>query len=114
MSRLFYRVCNIETKQGLWYNQAGDFTGLIHDRYNFCMHNALKMNFDPEIVGWLSATDDLQALYQWFPVEDIHRLQQFGYFLHEYHAKDIRFYERFQHLIINQATSIVGRRIIFG
>ena len=27
----FYRVSNVETQQGLWYNFNGEFTGLIHN-----------------------------------------------------------------------------------
>ena len=39
----FYRVCNISTKQGLWYDTQGEFTGLIHGDFNFCLNNQLKM-----------------------------------------------------------------------
>ena len=31
----FYRVCNTDTQQGLWYHFDGKFTGLIHDDFNF-------------------------------------------------------------------------------
>jgi hypothetical protein len=104
-SNTFYRVCHKKTLQGLWYDYKGDFTGLIHDRFDFCTNTDLRMDFDPEIVGWLSATDSLEKLWQWFSKEDILKLQRRGWYIHRFEAKDVKFYERFQHLIINQETS---------
>lgn len=46
----FYRVCNNQSKQGLWYNFDGTFTGLIHDEFSFCQNATLRMDFDPELV----------------------------------------------------------------
>jgi len=110
--KTFYRVCNDGSSQGLWYDYAGEFTGLIHGRFNFCKNNELKMDFDPEIVGWLSAVENLDDLYQWFTVDDIKRLQEFGWFIHEYESSKWSFYERFQHSIISQAHSKPTKRII--
>ena len=107
----FYRVCHIDTQQGLWYSQEGDFLGLIHNEFRFCKNNELRMDFDPDIVGYLSATPSLEELYLWFPREDILRLQECGWYIHEYEAEDHKFYERFQHTIINQDTSKVVRII---
>lgn len=103
--KIFYRVGNLETSQGLWYDTQGIFTGLIHNEFNFCKNNELKMDFDPELVGWLSATDTTTHLFEWFPREDIINLQKQGWFIHVYEAVDYKFYERFQHLIIKQETS---------
>jgi hypothetical protein len=111
MSKTFYRVCHKETLQGLWYAYDGDFTGLIHDKFDFCANRELQMEFDETIVGWLSATDSLESLWKWFTKEDIIRLQQHGWYVHEFHAEDVRFYERFQHLIIKQETSKVIKLI---
>ena len=33
------------------------------------------------------------------------KLQEFGWFIHEFEANDIKFYERFQHNVIKQNTS---------
>lgn len=108
---IYYRVCHKETLQGLWYSFDGKFTGLIHEDFNFCQNRDLKMDFDPEIVGWLSATDSLESLWRWFSQEDIKRLQKHGWYVHEFRAKEVKFYERFQHLIIKQSTSQVTRII---
>ncbi len=105
MKTTFYRVCNTRTQQGLWYDLKGEFTGLIHDRFNFCKHTDLKMDYDPELVGYLSATDSLEGLYNWFSKEDIIQLQIHDYVIHKYEAKDFKFYERFQHQVINQESS---------
>ena len=66
MKKVFYRVANTETEQGLWYDFKGQFTGLIHSKFDFCMNTKLPMPFDPNIVGWLSATDTLEDLFNWF------------------------------------------------
>jgi len=70
----FYRVNHEHTQQGLWYEFNGNFSGLIHNEFNFCTNNQLKMDFDPELVGWLSATDSLESLWNWFTMEDIIKL----------------------------------------
>ena len=107
----FYRVCNKETLQGLWYDYKGQFTGLIHEEFGFCTNTKLEMDFDPEIVGWLSATDSLDTLWKWFTKEDIIELQKHGWYIHEFEAVDVKFYDRFQHQVINQETSKVLRVI---
>lgn len=107
----FYRVSNLETQQGLWYDFKGNFTGLIHDKFNFCQNNQLKMDFDEELIGYLSATPDLETLFVWFTKNDILQLQEHGYYIHEYKTDDYKFYERFQHHVINQEKSIIIRQI---
>jgi hypothetical protein len=108
----FYRVCNPLTEQGLWYDFQGQFTGLIHDWFKFCQNHELRMDYDPEICGYLSAVESLEDLYKWFSVEDIKKLQEHGWAIHEYQASNYKFYERFQHPIICQKTSILTKRII--
>lgn len=111
MKKIFYRVCHEDYLMGLWYSYTGNFTGLIHDDFDFCANSSLKMDFDPELVGWLSATDNLEDLYHWFPKQDIERLQNFGWYIHEFEAADYKFYEKFQHLVISQETSKLIRKI---
>lgn len=48
MSKLYYRIAHEETQQGLWYDSKGNFTGLIHNKFNFCMNTNLQMPFDPD------------------------------------------------------------------
>lgn len=111
--RTFYRICKPETGQGLWYDTSGEFTGLIHSAYDFCKAAALPMPFDPDLVGWLSATESQEEFYNWFSRDEVFRLQQFGYYIHLYEATDIKFYEPYQHTVINQATSrVIGRILV--
>ena len=107
----YYRVCHHETLQGLWYAFNGDFTGLIHDKFKFCLNNGLEMEFDESLVGWLSAVESQEDLYAWFTEHDIMELQKHGWFIHEFECEDSRFYERFQHLLIKQETAKVKRLI---
>lgn len=69
------------------------------------------MDFDQELVGWLSATPDLESLWNWFTKEDILELQKHGYYIHEYEAEEVKFYEKFQHHVINQNKSKIIKKI---
>lgn len=109
--RKFYRVSNEETQQGLWYSFEGEFTGNIHHKYNFCKNTELAMDFDDEIVGYLSVAEDLDTLFFWFPKEDIVKLQEHGYAIHVFETDDYKFYERFQHYVINQNNSQLIEKI---
>lgn len=111
MTKKFYRVCNPQTEQGLWYDFKGNFTGLIHDKFSFCENSGLAMDFDPELIGRLSAVETIEDLYKWFTKEDIIRLQEFGWYIHEYEVSKYWFYERFQHHVICQHTSKIIRKI---
>jgi len=110
--KTFYRVSNVDTEQGLWYDTKGEFTGLIHTSFDFCTNNKLEMPFDEEIVGFLSAVEELDQLWEWFTKEDIMSLQEHDYFIHEYQVNKHKFYERFNHEVIEQKSSILTKRII--
>jgi|TARA_R110000796_G_scaffold59568_2_gene137408 hypothetical protein len=103
-TRRFYRVSNSNSKQGLWYNYNGEFTGLIHDKFDFCLNSKLPMDYDEEVVGYLSVTDELDNLWGWFTRDDIIRLQEFNYKIHVYESQDYKWYEKFQHWLINQES----------
>ena len=62
----YYRVCHYETLQGLWYAFNGDFTGLIHDKFKFCLNNELELecNVDPEY-------DKKEMIKVWLPYNEI-------------------------------------------
>jgi len=111
-SKTFYRVCNEDSYQGLWYKSSGEFAGLIHDKFSFCKNFDLVMDFDEELVGWLSAVDRLDDLWNWFTKEDVLELQKHGWYIFEYESNDYKFYDKFQHLVINKETSKPIKRII--
>ena len=109
--KTFYRVSHVETQQGLWYDINGSFTGLIHNQMNFCKNNGLLMDFDEEIVGYLSAVPSIEDLYKWFTREDIFKLQEHNFFIHVYESDDFKFYEKFQHHVINKNNSLLTQKI---
>ena len=74
--KIFYRVTDHNTEQGLWYDFEVNFTVLIHDKFHFCGASELPMPFDPDVVGWLSSTDNLNDLFQWFTKEEIKKLRE--------------------------------------
>lgn len=106
MKKTYFRVCNIVTKQGLWYNYDGSFSGLIHDQFNFCQNKDLKMDFDEELVGWLSAVETLDDLWKWFSKDDVKELEKHGWFVTEFLCSESKFYSRFQHTVIKQDKAI--------
>tara|TARA_R110000851_G_scaffold11678_4_gene40838 strand:+ start:1168 stop:1545 length:378 start_codon:yes stop_codon:yes gene_type:complete len=110
----FYRVSNNNSNQGLWYNYEGEFTGLIHNKFDFCLNNKLQMDFDEEVVGFLSATDEIDNLWSWFTKSDIIKLQKFNYSIHVYETKDYKWYEKFNHWLINQKNSKLIQEIKLG
>lgn len=110
--KLFYRVCNPETEQGLWYDYQGNHVGLIHGKFKFCVNAELPMPYDEELVGWLSATDTFTSLLDWFPLDDIRELQKHGWYVHVYEVDNYKFYDRFQHYVICQKTSKLKEKII--
>jgi hypothetical protein len=111
-NKIFYRVSNLESEQGLWYDFKGNFTGLIHTEFDFCTNSQLRMDYDNNLRGFLSSVETIDSLYQWFTKEEILRLQSNGYFIHEFESKDYWFYEPFQHWVISQNSSILTKRII--
>jgi hypothetical protein len=111
MKKLFYRV-GVETEQGLWYNKIGNFTGLIHTEFNWLNASNLQMPFDLELRGYLSVADSLEHLYQWFTREEIIKLQSLGFYIYEYEASDWKFYEVYQHNVVNEKTSKITNKIV--
>lgn len=79
---IFYRVCNLEAEKGLWYDPNGEFSGFIHERENI-RTGQIRMDFDEELVGWLSAVPNLDDLWRWFSREEVIELQTHGFFIHK-------------------------------
>lgn len=111
MKRYFYRIGHPTI--GLWYSKDGEFTGFIHtEQFNWIGVSVLNMPFEEQLVGWISAADSLDHLYQWFTKEEILALQLKGYVIEEWIATDYKFYELYQHNVINKETSILNNKFI--
>lgn len=109
MSKIFYRVSNHDG-EGLWYDQYGNFTGLIHTKFNFCVNNRLPMPFDEDIRGYLSAAQTLDELWIWFPREDVLKLQKHNVYISVYSATDYK--EHSGHWVINENSSVFEGNLI--
>lgn len=115
--KIFYRVANVESNQGLWYDWDGKFTGLIHHRFDFCKNNELPMPYDKKLKGWISATDELEQLWFWFTKEDVYKLQEFGWYAYVYQTEKWKYYDyndEVTHTVIDQQTSTPILRIIIN
>lgn len=101
----FYRVCHRITLQGLWYDQNGAHTGLIHDKLDFCVNSQLEMPRDKEVEGWLSAAKTIEDLLKWFPGIDLIMLNGFDFHIAKYETNNYKYYDKFQHWLIDQEDS---------
>ncbi len=103
MMKVFWRIAHKNDMGGLWYDSQGNFTGLIHDRYSFCKSSGMQMPFNKGTVGFLSATDSLEKLYDWFPQADIRKLEEFGYRITTYMSENYK--QADGHWLIDQKKS---------
>lgn len=55
------------------------------------------------ITGYLSATATLSDLFNWFPKDDILKLQKFGYRIEEYESENYKYIDN--HYVICETTS---------
>lgn len=109
IKRTFYRVGCTDTKQGLWYDKEGNFTGLIHTKFDFCKNKDLPMPYDENIKGYLSVVDELEDLFNWFTIEDIHQLNKFDYHIFKYEATNYKRYNN--HWVICEKTSKIIKQL---
>lgn len=100
-----FRVGNVTTQQGLWYDRDGKFTGYIHDKLNFCSNKDLEMPYDEAIKGYMSCTLTLEDLKLWFTPEDIAKLKEHDYYIMEYEATDYK--EHANHYVMKDDSKLV-------
>lgn len=91
MRKIFYRVENPKTQNGLWYDIEGNFTGIIHrDEFNMLQNHKLPMPFNKDIQGWLSCVEKIEEIEAWFNKDDMMILRPKGYVLSEYESTDFK------------------------
>lgn len=102
--KIFYRVENTKTKNGLWYDIYGRFTGIINkDKFKELQNNNLPMPYNSEIVNYLSVAESLDDLKRWFNDNDMEILKPYGYVISEYESDDYKVVEN--HYVINKFTA---------
>jgi len=100
-----YRVGS-PTGQGLWYEADGEFNPLIKTLSNAKCRD-MPMGHDPDLVGgWISATDSLPGLSDWFSHEDALELKERGYTLQEFVVTEYRTAERYPHAVFQREAVI--------
>lgn len=101
--KLFYRV-GMGHGGGMWYDRNGVFHGSInHPKYKMLQCHEVCMPFDKGIIGYLSVTDSLESLKNWFSDQDMEILEPLGFKVQVYEATDYKKYQN--HWVINQYTS---------
>lgn len=104
MRKIFYRVENPKTQNGLWYDIEGNFTGIIHgNEFNMLQNHKLTMPFNKYIQGWLSCVEKIEEIEAWFNKEDMKILRPKGYMLSEYESTDFKKVDG--HWIMKRETS---------
>lgn len=85
-----YRVENPTTKRGLWYNEAGEYTGVV-TKMNDYRNRDLPMGFEDCMAGgWHSAVDNLDDLKQWFNESEMAELEARGYGIYQFDVEGYR------------------------
>ena len=107
MKQIFYRVGTTD-QSGMWYDQNGNFHGAINSpAFKMLKCNQVQMPFCRETVGYLSATQTLEELEQWFPKEDMAVLEPLGFKILAYEVADCKFHKANNHWLINQKSSVL-------
>lgn len=106
---LIYRVDNPTSYKGCWYNKDGSFNNSILELTG-AKSRDLPMGYDPSIAGgWISATDELNKIPDWFSFKDLLELQKGGYGLYEYEVTDYR--QVPGHVVFTRASVIKERKL---
>lgn len=109
---LLYRVENLITNKGLWYNVTDSSeSNLVYDLD--LSNRTLPMGFDPALVKdrWRSAAESIEQLRYWFTHEDLQKLIPLGFNLYEIDAGLVRQHmtEEYSHPVF-QEISVKSRK----
>lgn len=108
-NQLFFRVHHPDNL-GLWYNANGEFTQEIQKHDISCAN--LEMDYNEDCVGgFLSCTDSLDNLFNWFSKAEIQRLEEAGYRACVFKANESKFHEKYKHFLFKEEGSILVAQI---
>lgn len=103
--KLFFRVHHPDGK-GLWYNKEAQFTKEIVKLDLSCA--GLEMDHNDECAGgFLSCTDSMDSLFDWFGREELFKLRDNGYNICIFKAEEHKFHEKYKHFLFRQEGSIL-------
>lgn len=105
MEKLFFRVHHPDNL-GLWYNAQGEFIKEISKHAIGCAD--LEMDPNPDCAGgYLSCTESLDTLFDWFTKEEIQRLEEAGYRTCVFKSNDFKFHEKYKHFLFKQEGALL-------
>lgn len=108
-NKLFYRVHHPEGK-GLWYNENAIFTKEIGKLDIACAD--LEMDQNEECAGgFLSCTDSMDSLFDWFGRDELFRLRDAGYDICIFKAEKAKFHEKYKHFLFQKEGSLLIAKI---
>lgn len=103
--KLFFRVHHPDGK-GLWYNKNAEFTQEIAKLDLSCA--GLEMNHDDDCAGgFLSCTDSMDSLFDWFGREELFKLRDNGYNICIFKAEEHKFHEKYKHFLFKERGSLL-------
>ena len=107
-----YRIENLETMRGMWYDKNGNYNPFI-EQLTEGVSKDLPME-EHERYGkggfrWYSGCDNIEDMQRWFSVQDAVELSQANYQLYLYTVKD--FVEE-EHQVLFTREGIQNKKII--
>lgn len=109
MEKTFFRIHHPDNL-GLWYNKDGVFTREL-DKYSLSCANLEMDKNDDCAGGFLSCTDTLDNLFNWFTREEIQRLEEAGYRACVFKAQEHKFHDKYKHFLFKEEGSILVAQI---
>lgn len=113
MSRVIYRIENLETMNGMWYNNAGVFSPILYKIAPKAKAIELPMPFDmahkADDKNWYSAGGSIDEMNYWFSREDALNLVNNGFKL--YHIEVDDWVKREHEVLFTRESVLVQKEI---
>lgn len=111
--RVVYRIEDLVTMNGMWYNHKGEFSPTIHTLCPESIAKDFPMGYceDHRRFGkiWYSAGKSKEGMKFWFSRQDAIKLIQNGFKLYEYTVNE--FFEKENEILFTR-EGVVNSRVI--
>lgn len=109
IEKIFFRVHHPKGK-GLWYNNNAEFTKEIGKLELGCAD--LETDQNEECAGgFLSCTDSMDSLFDWFGREELLKLKDNGYDICIFKSAEHKFHEKYKHFLFKEEGSLLVAKI---
>lgn len=100
-----YRIENLNSDDGLWYNRSGERTDFIINEIDNAKSRDIPMGYNPNIVGgWLSAAETVAAMGDWLSLKDALEFESKGYQFFEVQVPEYR--HEYGHVVFQRENAI--------